>query len=106
MVEPARDTGGSSLRRWWMSPPRSGLQRLIIPSEYRHLRFFGAARLAGGGVAATAGAVCLSYGANGWAAFFLVLAALELIGGSWYLTIARGQAVIVLLRAPSSSARG
>ena len=40
-------------------------------------------------VAATAGVVCLSYGVYGWAAFFLVLGALNLGGGYWYLTVAR-----------------
>jgi len=33
--------------------------------------------------------VCLAYGVYGWAAFFLVLAALHLAGGYWYLTIDR-----------------
>jgi len=46
----------------------------------------GGIRAAGGSVAA---AVCLSYGGYGWAAFFLVLAVLNLAGGYWYLTIAR-----------------
>jgi len=77
------------LRGWWASPPRTGMQRLIYPFEYRHLRFFGAGRIAGGSVAAAAGVICLSYGVYGWAAFFLVLAALNLAGGYWYLTIAR-----------------
>ena len=67
----------------------AGLQRLINPWEYRHLRAFGVTRIAGGSVAAAAGAVCLSCDVNGWAAFFLVLAALNLAGGSWYITIAR-----------------
>jgi hypothetical protein len=65
------------------------MQRLIVPYEYRHLRFFGVGRIAGGSVAAAAGVVCLSYGAYGWAAFFLVLGALNLAGGYWYLTIDR-----------------
>ena len=77
------------LRGWWLSPPRPGLHRLIIPWEYRHLRAFGLTRLAGGSVAAAAGVVCLSYGVYGWAAFFLVLGALNVGGGSWYITIAR-----------------
>jgi hypothetical protein len=77
------------LRGWWASPPRSGLRRLIAPWEYRHLRAFGVTRIAGGSVAAAAGVVCLSYGVYGWAAFFLVLAALNLAGGYWYLTIVR-----------------
>ena len=77
------------LRGWWASPPRPGMQRLIVPWEYRHLRVFGVGRIAGGSIAAAAGVVCLSYGVYGWAAFFLVVGALNLGGGSWYLTIAR-----------------
>ena len=71
------------------TPPRTGMRRLIVPWEYRHLRGFGVTRIAGGGVAAAAGVVCLSYGVYEWAAFFLVLGALNLAGGRWYLTIAR-----------------
>ena len=36
-----------------------------------------------------AAVVCLSYEAYGWAAFFLVVGALNLAGGYWELTIAR-----------------
>jgi hypothetical protein len=82
-------TAAKGLRGWWASPPRRGMQRLIVPYEYRHLRFFGATRIAGGSLAAAAGAICLAYGVYGWAAFFLVLGALNLAGGSWYLTVAR-----------------
>jgi hypothetical protein len=70
------------------APPRPGLQRLIVPYEYRHLRFFGAGRVVGGSAAAAAGIICLAYDVYGWAAFFLALAALNLAGGSWYLAIA------------------
>ena len=80
-------TAAKGLRGWWASPPRSGTHRLINPWEYRHLRFSGGTRIAGGSVAAAAGIVCLSYGVYGWAAFFLVLGALNLAGGYWYLTI-------------------
>jgi hypothetical protein len=83
------NTAAKGLRGWWQSPPRSGLHRLINPFEYRHLRAFGVTRIAGGGVAAAAGVVCLSYGVYGWAAFFLVLAALNFAGGSWYIAIDR-----------------
>jgi hypothetical protein len=83
------NTTAKGLRGWWQSPPRSGLHRLINPWAYRNLRFFGSMHVAGGCVAAAAGAVCLSYGVYGWAAFFLVIATLNLAGGSWYLTIAR-----------------
>jgi hypothetical protein len=67
------------------------MQRLIAPWTYRRLRLFGSGHIAGGSVAAAAGLICLSYGVYGWAAFFLVLAALNLAGGSWYLTIVRSQ---------------
>jgi hypothetical protein len=86
-------TAARGLRGWWASPPRPGMQRLIVPYEYRHLRLFGAGRIAGGAVAATAGVVCLSYSVYGWAAFFLVLGALNLAGGYWYLTVARSAPV-------------
>jgi hypothetical protein len=85
------NTFAERLRRWWLTPPRPGLQRLIYPWEYRHLRGFAAIRIAGGCVAAFAGVVCLSYGVYGWAAFFLILAALVFAAGYWYLTIARSR---------------
>ena len=89
MNAPGDSTAARGLRGWWLSPPRPGLYRLISPWEYRHLRAAGITRLAGGGVAVGAGVVCLSYGARGWAAFFLVIGALDVAGGYWYLTIDR-----------------
>jgi len=65
------------------------MARLLAPFEYRHIRAFGLLRIAGGSVAAVAGLICLAYGVLGWAAFFLVLAAANLAGGYWELTIAR-----------------
>jgi hypothetical protein len=53
------------------------------------LRAFGLTRIAGGSVAGAAGVICLSYGVKGWAAFFLAIGALNLAGGSWYITIDR-----------------
>ena len=82
---------GKGQRGSWSSPPRPGLQRLIPPWAYRHLRFYGVGHMAGGSVAAAAGIVCLSYGVYGWAAFFLVLGALNVAGGSWYLTVDRSR---------------
>jgi hypothetical protein len=76
-------------RESWQTPPRPGMYRLIPPWAYRHLRFYGVGHIAGGSVAAAAGLICLSYGVYGWAAFFLVIAALNLSGGYWYLTVAR-----------------
>ena len=89
MNAPNDNTAAKGLRGWWLSPPRPGMQRLINPLEYRHLRAFGVTRIAGGIVAAGIGAFMLSYSVYGWAAFFLVLAALNLAGGSWYITIDR-----------------
>jgi len=89
MNAPNDNTAAKGLRGWWLSPPRSGMQRLIAPFEYRHLRGFGVTRIAGGSVAAAAGIVCLAYDVYGWAAFFLVIAALNIAGGYWFLTIAR-----------------
>jgi len=77
------------LREQWLSAPRPGIYRLVPPWVYRHPRFFGVGHIAGGSVAAAAGLICLSYGVYGWAAFFLVIAGLNLAGGCWYLTIAR-----------------
>jgi hypothetical protein len=91
MNAPNDNTAPRGLRGWWASPPRSGLQRLIWPFEYRHLRGFGVTRIGGGSVQAAAGLICLAYGVYGWAAFFLVIAALNLAGGYWYLTIDRSR---------------
>ena len=92
MNVPSDNTTAKGLRGWWLSPPRSGMQRLIAPWEYRHLRVFGVTRIAGGAVAAAAGLVCLAYDVYGWAAFFLVIATLNVAGGYWYLTIDRSAA--------------
>ena len=89
MNAPNDNTAAERLRRWWFYPPRPGMHRLINPWEYRHIRASGIIRIAGGSVAAGAGLICLSYGVYGWAAFFLVLAALELGSAYWYLTIVR-----------------
>jgi hypothetical protein len=89
MNAPIDSTAAKGLRGWWLSPPRPGMQRLINPWEYRHLRVFGVTRIAGGSVAAAAGIVCLAYGVYGWAAFFLGIGAANLAGGYWYLTIDR-----------------
>ena len=89
MNAPNDNTAAKGLRGWWQTPPRPGMQRLINPWEYRHLRAFGLTRIAGGSVAAAAGVICLSCDVKGWAAFFLIIGALNLAGGSWYITIDR-----------------
>jgi hypothetical protein len=78
-----------SLREWWASPPRSGACRWLAPWEYRHLRLFGIIRLITGAAVLAAGLICLSHNAYGWAAFFLTLAALNVAGGRWELSIAK-----------------
>ena len=89
MNAPDDNIAAEGLRTWWLSPPRPGMQRLINPWEYRHLRAFGVTRVFGGSVAAGAGVVCLSYRVYGWAGFFLVIGAANIAGGAWYLTIDR-----------------
>ena len=89
MAAPHHTTARKRLREWWLTPPRTGLQRLIHPWEYRRLRIVGVARVVGGGVATAAGIICLFYDALGWAAFFLVVGVLDLAAGYWNLTIAR-----------------
>ena len=92
-------TDAKGLRGWWLSPPRSGLHRLINPWEYRHLRVSGVTRAAAGGFQLGIGLVLLSLGRSAeteqerrkmyrLSAWFLVPAALNLAGGLWYTTIA------------------
>jgi len=95
MNAPNDNTEAKSLRGWWQSPPRPGLHRLISPWEYRHLRVSGVMHIAGGSVALAPGVICLAYSADGWAAFFFVIAALNLAGGYWYLTIDAERAMVV-----------
>jgi hypothetical protein len=83
------NTAPDGLRGWWLTPPRPGLQRLINPIVYRHLRTFGVMHIAGGSVATAASVICLAYGVYGWAAFFLAIGAANIAGGYWYLTIDR-----------------
>ncbi len=75
-------------------PLRTGMRRILPPWEFRHLRVWAGARIAGGSVLAVLGVVTLIGGsfapeAIAWAAAMLVLGALALAGGYWELTIAR-----------------
>ena len=45
MNAPNDNTAAKGLRGWWQTPPRPGLQRLINPWEFRHLRAFGLTRI-------------------------------------------------------------
>ena len=85
----------SSTTTWWRwgTPPRSGMQRIIAPWEYRHLRAFARVRIAAGIVLVGLGAVTLSEGsystkAIGWATLFLAAAA-SFSFAAWELAIAR-----------------
>ena len=94
MNAPNDNTTPKGLRGWWLTPPRPGLQRLIHPLEYRHLRAFAGVRIAAGIVLAGLGAVTLFGGsftakAAGFAALFLVAAAGSFSFAAWELAIAR-----------------
>jgi hypothetical protein len=94
MNAPNDNTTPKGLRGWWLTPPRPGLQRLIYPLEYRHLRAFAGMRIAAGIVLAGLGAVTLFGGsftakAAGFAALFLVAAAGSFSFAAWELAIAR-----------------
>ena len=77
----------------YVPPQRSVLERILIRSwEYRRLRFFAGVHIAAGVVGLGAGFITLVGGsltpkAVVWAAFFLVLAALQFSVGYWYLVI-------------------
>ena len=97
MHTPNDNTAPKGLREWWTSPPRSGMRRIIAPWEYRHLRAFARARIAGGIVLASLGVVTLSFGGNdwktyGWTMAFLAAAAAHLAFAHWELSIARSTA--------------
>ncbi len=88
------NTAPRGLRGWWASPPRSGMSRLIAPPVYRHLRGFAGVCVATGIVYIGLAVVTLVGGsftaaAIGWAAFWLVLAALSFAVRHWLLTIVR-----------------
>jgi hypothetical protein len=69
---------------------RPVLQRILIRSwEHRHLRFWAAFRIVAGIMLVFCGVATLSVNAYGWAALFLVPAALNLAFGYWEIAIAR-----------------
>jgi hypothetical protein len=79
------------------APLRTGLRRIIPPWEFRHLRAWAGARMAGGIVLTGLAVITLGFGGNdgrtyGWAAAFLALAVLVFAAGYWELTIARSAA--------------
>lgn len=93
------NAAAKGLRRWWLSPPRPGMHRLISPWEYRHLGLSGVTRAAAGGFQLGIGLVLVSLGHQAetgqergkmyrLSAWFLVPAAGNLAAGYWYTTIA------------------
>jgi hypothetical protein len=96
MNAPNHTTAAERLRRWWFTPPRPGLQRIIAPWEYRHLRFWACVRIGAGIVLAGLGAVTLVGGsftaeAAGWAVLFLACAVASFAWAAWDLAIARSR---------------
>ena len=94
MNAPNDNTTPKGLRGWWLTPPRPGLQRLIHPWEYRHLRAVARVRIAAGIALTGLGAVTLVGGsftteAVGWATLFLAAAAASFAWAAWDLAIAR-----------------
>jgi|HubBroStandDraft_1064217.scaffolds.fasta_scaffold471063_1 hypothetical protein len=84
------------------APARRMMRRLIRPFEYRHLHAVGGVRLAAGGFHLGVGLVLVSLGRQagtdrerrkcyGWAAWFLAMAALQLLGGSMDMTVASSE---------------
>lgn len=82
--------------------PQSMMRRLIRPFEYRHLHAVGGVRLAAGGFQLGIGLVLVSLGRQartdrerrkcyGWAAWFLGMAGLQLLGGYMDLTVASSE---------------
>ncbi len=94
MHAPNDNTAPRGLRGWWATPPRSGMQRIIWPFVYRHLRPFARVGIAAGVVLVGLGAVTLVGGsfttvAVGWAMVFLAAGAVNFASAAWYLAIAR-----------------
>jgi len=97
MHAPNANTAPEGLRGWWASPPRSGMQRIISPWEYRHLRAWAGVRMASGTALVGLGVVTVSFGGDdgktyGWAMAFLAAAAANLAFAYWELSIARSAA--------------
>jgi hypothetical protein len=89
MNPPNDNTAPNGLRGWWATPPRSGLARSIAPWEYRHLRLSGIVRGVCGLLLVIGGMAFLSYGAYAFAAAFLIVGTLNIVGFFWYLSMAQ-----------------
>jgi multisubunit Na+/H+ antiporter MnhG subunit len=79
------------------APSRTGMRRIIPRFEFRRLHGMARVRIGTGSVLVGLGVITLVRGsftpkAIAWAAFFLVIAALQISIGYWYLAIARSAA--------------
>jgi hypothetical protein len=97
MTPSQNNTASRGLSGWWTSPPRSGMQLIIAPWEYRHLRGFARMRIAAATLLACLGLVTLSFGGDDtktyvWTMAFLAAAAAHLAFACWELAIARSGA--------------
>ncbi len=77
-----------------MTPPRAGMQRIISPWEYRHLRAWARVRIVGGAVLVGLGFVTLAFGGSDsktyiWALAFLAAGVADFGFAAWLLGIAR-----------------
>jgi hypothetical protein len=84
----------TGLRGWWTSAPRSGMQLIISPWEYRHLRFWARVRIAAGIALVILGVITGFGGGNeatthAWTLAFLTAAAANVTFACWELSIAR-----------------
>ena len=97
MNAPNHKATAKGLRGWWRSPPRPGLQRLISPWEYRHLRTCARVRIVSAIVLAGLGLVTLAFGGNDWKTYwwtlaFLAAGAAQSAFAYWLARIARTEA--------------
>jgi hypothetical protein len=97
MDAPNDNHAPKGLRGWWKSPPRSGLQLIISPWEYRHLRGWARVRMVSGAVLLVLCLLTLGFGGTdwktyGWALGFAAAAVAQLAFAAWLLSIARSAA--------------
>ena len=76
-----------------MTPPRTGMRRIISPWEYRHLRAWARVRTVGGAVLVGLGVVTLVFGGSDsktyiWAVAFLAAGVADFGFARWLVTIA------------------
>jgi hypothetical protein len=93
-MQPNDNTARKGLRGWWTSPARPGMQLIIAPWEYRHLRGSAQLRITGAAVLTALAALTLGFGGTdgktyAWALAFFSAGMAHLAFASWELRIAR-----------------